>query len=71
VTERTTVNVTTGELDMLSRLSAAQRELGEVASTLLGARTMKGEDRRQLGRRLNAVKDSLKTVELTLVEDDS
>jgi hypothetical protein len=63
---RSTLNVTTGDLDVLRRLDAAQRELEEIANDLLYQKTSKKERRQEHGRRLNAIKASLKTVTLTL-----
>lgn len=68
--ERARLNLTTGDLEVLSRLGAAQRELGEIAEALLHSRTSKREAREDFGRRLNAVKSSLRTVELRLGEGD-
>jgi hypothetical protein len=66
--QRARLNVTTGDLDSLARLAAAQRELGEIANALLHASTSRRAEREQHGRRLNAVKASLHTVELHLIE---
>lgn len=60
------VNMTTGELDALRRIADARRELGEIADTLLRMRTSNRREREGFGRRLNAVRASLGTVELIL-----
>jgi hypothetical protein len=57
------VNFTTGELDALRRIADARRELGEIADYLLHEPTSKRPHREDFGRRLNAVKASLGTVE--------
>lgn len=66
MSQRTRANVTTADLDVLRRLADAQREVGEVADTLFRMRTSSRRDRENLGRRLNAAKVSLRTVEMIL-----
>lgn len=64
--ERARLNYTTGELDALTRLADARREIGELAGELLRARTSKRAEREDAGRRLNAIRASLGTVERDL-----
>jgi len=64
--ERMRLNMTTAELDILSRLAGARREIKEIARVLLDERTSKRDDRQRMGGRLNAVASSLLTVEYTL-----
>lgn len=70
-TTRATLNLTTGELDNLHRLAAAQRELGEIAEALFRSQTSKRAERKEFSTRLYRVKASLQTVELRLAGDDS
>lgn len=68
--ERSALNLTTGDLEVLARLADAQREVGEIADLLiLSRRGSKKEERHEFGRRLNAVKSQLKTIELRLSSD--
>lgn len=68
--ERSRLNFTTGDLDVMARLAGAQREVGAIASGLLNSRTSKRADREDYGRRLNAVRASLRTVECRLTPDE-
>jgi hypothetical protein len=70
MSERARVNVTTADLDVLRRLADAKREVGEVADTLFRMRTSSRRDRENLGRRLNAAKASLTTVEKLLADEE-
>jgi hypothetical protein len=51
-------------LDVIARLAAARRELGVIADALLRSKTSKRTEREDFGRRLNAVRASLLTVEM-------
>jgi len=69
MSERARLNLTTDDLDVLRRLSEAQRDLGTLADDLLlRRRGTKRAEREAIGRKLNAVKASLKSVELRLGE---
>lgn len=63
---RTQLNLGTGDLDNLARITSAQREIKEIADELFHRKTSKRDDRQQLARRLNSVAVSLHTVELRL-----
>lgn len=69
MSERSRLNVTTRDLDVLRRVIDAQRELRIVADELWFERTSKRERRKQLAARLNAAAASLHTVELTLTDE--
>lgn len=60
------LNFTTDELDALRRIAEARRELGEIADYLLHEPTSKRPHREDFGRRLNAVRASLGTVEIAV-----
>lgn len=66
---RSKLNLDTGDLDALQRIAGAKREIAEIADALINSRTSKREQRHELGRRLNAVKASLTTVEMRLSGD--
>lgn len=65
---RAAVNVTTGDLEVLARMADARREIEYVAERLFHERTSRRAGREDLGRRLNAVAVSLRTIELLLEE---
>jgi len=65
MTERTRLNFTVAELDAIHRLAEAQRELGEIADSLFYKKYGKKKDEREtIGRKLNGIKASIKTVEM-------
>jgi hypothetical protein len=61
---RATLNLSMGDLDAIARLSDAQRQIGEIADALLYERTSRRGRREDFGRRLNAIKASIRTVEI-------
>ena len=62
-----TPNMTVDDFEILGRLVAAQREVGEIADSLFNSHVgSKKAERHQIGRRLNGVKASLRTVELAI-----
>lgn len=65
---RARLNFDTSDLDVVRRLSDAQREVRAAADELFRSKTSRKDDRQALARRLNAVASSLKTVELRLCE---
>jgi hypothetical protein len=67
--QRSALNMTTGDLDVITRLEDARREIGQIADELLSRSTSRRETREAYGRRLNAVKASLRTVELRVNGD--
>jgi len=66
MSERAQLNFTTGEIEDISRLAQAQREIKDIADELYQAKTSKKETRRDYARRLNLVASSLKTVEMRM-----
>lgn len=67
---RSELNLSTGTLDALRRIAEARRQLEEIAELLFFARTSTKQQRQDCARRLNSVRASLRTVELTLVPDE-